>query len=363
MRDKNSWVKASLQASFGLTSKRLELVLDQYESLDQAIEDNFLKLKNTKNNWLEKFDTTKISEKAAKIQEQCENENIRYICIDDQNYPQSLLSLHTPPVGFFYKGDLDLFQSRFKITIVGSRSVSNLAEAMINSIIRPAISSDITIVSGLAYGIDTLAHKIAVSQNHKTLAVIGSGLDKQSFYPKENLNLGDQILAGGGLIISEYGPLVQPNRFTFPARNRILAAISNLTIVVQASLKSGTLITAGAARDLGKTVATFPVSPFEKSFAGNLELIKNGANVITESQDIIDLLGINQMLNNQESQKTFNSDLEAEVYKQLDITPITIDDLVEKMNISLSDLQMHLTMLEMSGYVRSAGNNQWLIIR
>jgi DNA processing protein len=363
MQDKASWEKAVLQSKFGLTNKRLELVLQHYTSLDEGIDDKFLLLGSFKDKWLQALDFGVIQEKSKELAIACEAENISYLSIDQKDYPKSLLALYNPPVGIFYKGNLAALDNRYKITVVGSRSVGNLAEIMLNTILRPALSPDITIVSGLAYGIDTLAHKLSVQAGHQAIAIIGSGLDQESFYPKQNLPLSEQILSDGGLIISEYGPQVKPSKFTFPARNRLLAAISNFTLVVQASLKSGTLITAAAARDMGKTVATFPVSPFETSFAGNLQLIKDGANLLTESQDIIDILGINQMLHNQEVTKTFGSELEAKVYKELDLNPVSIDDLQLQLNMDLTSLQMHLTMLEMSGYVRSAGGNQWLIIR
>ena len=212
-----------------------------------------------------------------------------------------------------------------------------------------------------------MAHKIALENNQKTIGIIGSGLDKENFYPQENWNLQLEMIKANGLVISEYPPGMIPNRYNFPARNRLLACVSRVTLIAQAGLRSGSLITARLALEQGKEVATVPVSILERLSEGNNKLIKDGAHPIVSSNDLLDILklpdqGLFEQSKDQEITKfkiKFDNDTQTKIYKNLDFDGIAVDNLSEKTELTISDLNKELTMLELNGLVKSIGENIW----
>jgi DNA processing protein len=217
------------------------------------------------------------------------------------------------------------------------------------------------VVSGLAVGIDAVSHNIALQNNAKTVGVIGSGLDQKSFYPSQNWHIRNKIIESGGCVLSEYAPGRLPNIYTFPQRNRILAALTDLTWVVQASLKSGSLITALQARELGKTLATTPADIRNKSFDGNLKLLKEGCQIVSEAQDIISLLGLKSHPEIQANKTIqFGSDDEKKLYEVLTIQPQNVENIAKSCKMLVTEVSGHLTMLELSGLALSVGSNEWI---
>jgi DNA processing protein len=218
------------------------------------------------------------------------------------------------------------------------------------------------VVSGLALGVDTLAHQIALQAQSATVGIIGSGLDFDSFYPAENWGLKQQILEQGGLVISEYPPGTEPVSYNFPKRNRLLAALGSVVWVVQAGQKSGSLITASLARDLGKTVATVPGSIYDDSLAGNLNLLRDGANLILEFTDLWQLLGLSkyQPVTVNREQPVFNSAEEQLVWQQLSAEPQLLEDLSRRLQMEIQELSQHLTMLELHNLAVCVGENLWV---
>jgi DNA processing protein len=165
----------------------------------------------------------------------------------------------------------------------------------------------------------------------------------------------------GGLIVSEYYIGTEPRTFNFPARNRLLAALSRVTLVVQAHHKSGSLITAREAIEQGKTVVTLPARIIDGGYSGNLELIKNGAHIVTSSQELCDLVGLEQR--QMDFQKPeFGSDLEMRIYESLSIDPLEFDILSQKLNLDTTELATHLSMMELQGYVKNIGENRWVAL-
>lgn len=208
----------------------------------------------------------------------------KYITLLSQEYPTGLKSIFKPPFVLFYKGNISLLHdSNKKIAVIGSRENSDYGKKNTEYICNGLVKENITVVSGLAKGIDSLSHKICLESNGNTIAVIGNGLNV--FYPKENESLYKEI-AEKGLIISEYPPNIMPTSTNFPKRNRILAGISDGIVVIEAKEKSGTMNTVSHALENGKPIFCIPERNNNNS--GCNKLIKEGAKLIENVEDILD---------------------------------------------------------------------------
>ena len=204
------------------------------------------------------------------------NYEIKTIRISDSNYPAILREISNPPQILYYIGrwpDANLFP----LAVVGSRESDVYGERVVKNILSEAILDKTVIISGLAKGIDAAAHKIA----KHTIAVLGTGLDEASFYPKENLELYHQIIKNGGLIISEFPSGTKPKPQNFPQRNRIVAGLSRAALIIQAKVRSGALITARLALEGGREVLAVPGSIFNELSSGPHLLIAQGATPVT----------------------------------------------------------------------------------
>ncbi len=205
------------------------------------------------------------------------------ITIEDSRYPQSLHQLSSPPVSFFYLGDIS-FLHKPSITIVGARKASTDSEHLTHKLSHNLSEIGLTVVSGFAYGIDIIAHRGAYKNVGGTVAVLGSGI--MDIYPPQHKRYVRDICKNG-CIISEFPMGESPSRFNFPQRNRIVSALGLGTIVIEASLKSGSLITAHMAMDQGKPVMAIPSHPSDGA-SGTNKLIKDGAALVENYSDVVD---------------------------------------------------------------------------
>jgi DNA processing protein len=220
------------------------------------------------------------------IIETVKNHNISYITLLDKRYPTSLKTIFKPPFVIFYKGNIELLNSpKKKIAVIGSREHSEYGKKSTESICKDLSKENIIVVSGLAKGIDSIAHQATIDNNGSTIAVLGNGLNV--IYPKENEMLYKEI-EEKGLIISEYPLNVMPNSANFPKRNRIIAGISDGVLVIEAKEKSGTMNTVSHALEDGKQIFCVPERNFSNS--GCNKLIKEGAKLVENCKDIIDEL-------------------------------------------------------------------------
>ena len=213
------------------------------------------------------------------------------------------------------------------------------------------------IVSGLAIGIDGIAHQAALDAGLTTIAVLGSGLEWDAIYPRSNFNLAKEIIAAGGGLISEFSGNYKPHKFNFPQRNRIMAGLSHATLVIEAAMKSGTLITARLALDYNRDVFTVPGSIFSKQSEGPHMLLSNGAMVVTESTDIIRGLGLRENLTEQTGIKERVmencTELERKIYRILS-EPLPRAEILQRMQKSGSDtreVSIAISLLEMKGFL------------
>ena len=235
---------------------------------------------NQKNN-LNKLD---ISD-AEKIAEKCIKENIIPLLISDIRYPQRLREIYNPPSLLYCKGDISELADSPCIDMVGTRNPSQYSLKLASALSKGLASCGFGIVSGFAVGIDIISHISAVTAGGKTYAVIGCGINYN--YPKENICFRDHITENGA-IISEYPPDYPPSSFSFPPRNRILSGMSLGTVVIEAALKSGSLITANHANDQNRDLfAVTPCNVFDLRYGGNISLIRDGAIPVMGIKDIL----------------------------------------------------------------------------
>ncbi len=212
---------------------------------------------------------------------------IEEITINDNRYPNSLKQIDNPPNKLYCLGNIDLLNN-VCIAIVGCRNMSKYGEKIAKIFSEGLSKEGATIVSGLAKGIDSVAHKYSFSNLGRTIAVLGCGIDV--IYPKENENLYREIIKNDGLIISEYPLGTKPDKDNFPRRNRIISGLSCGVIVVEAKKKSGTMITVDYALNQGKDVFVIPGNIDSLNSTGTNELIKEGARMVTNYKEVLNIL-------------------------------------------------------------------------
>ena len=222
-----------------------------------------------------------LEEEIAKM----EHEKIFVISIYDDVYPKKLKKLYDPPILLYAKGNIELLK-KISIAIIGCREYSEYGKNMTMYFSYQLAKKGITVISGLAKGIDSFAHMSSLNTKGNTIAVVGNGLD--IIYPKENINLQNKIIKQGGLILSEYPLGAKPDKYTFPARNRIISGLSDGVLVIEAKEKSGTLITVDFALEQGKNVFSIPGNITSKNTVGTNRLIKEGAKCVIGIEDILE---------------------------------------------------------------------------
>jgi len=219
-------------------------------------------------------------------------DDIRYISIEDEKYPELLKSIQNPPKVIYYKGILPEIKEKC-LAIVGSRNYSGYGQQTALKLSGQLTDKGFTIISGLALGIDTFCHRAVVEKRKRTIAVLGTGLN--NIYPKINTGLAEKIVQCGGCLISELPPESRGTKFSFPNRNRIISALSGGVLVIEAKEKSGSLITARYAKQQHKKIFAVPGQINNINSEGPNKLIKEGAILVENVEDIIEGLGYLQL--------------------------------------------------------------------
>lgn len=272
--------------------------------------------------------------------------------IGDPRYPSILKEISDAPCKLYVRGNLDWVSSQ-KIAVVGSRKPTPYGIQATARLIEP-IARSCVIISGLAYGVDSLAHQAALKSGGITVAVLGSGLDDDSIYPSRHRELAREILKRGGALISEYPPGTQPLKHHFPLRNRIIAGLSDRLVVIEAAEGSGALITARLALDYNRDVAAVPGPIFSPNSVGTNWLIAQGAQVVLKASDIAAV-----SLSGNVSDLT---EAEEIIYNTLVSGPKHLDDIIRLTNLNTSIVSSTLTVLEMRGVVMNTGKGTFAVI-
>jgi DNA processing protein len=282
---------------------------------------------------------------------------IKVVTVLDKDYPKNLKDLDGAPVVLYYKGLLKPADVN-SIAIVGSRKMTSYGREVTKIFSSGLADCGVTIVSGLAYGVDTIAHQAALDAGGRTIAVLGNGLD--SIYPPENKPLAEKIIHGRGALISEYPlgyPALPPN---FASRNRIVSGISAAVLVVEGAEKSGTLLTASHAAEQGKTVFAVPGQITSPLSAAPLYLLKNGARLATLPTDLLQELDLQVKVDREKIEKIMpGSSEEEKILAILENEPLHLDELVRMSGCLTSEISARLTIMEMKGMVKNLGQGMY----
>jgi len=280
--------------------------------------------------------------------------NADYTTIYDTDYPPLLREIYDAPYVIYSRGDKKILKSS-GVAIVGSRKFTYYGKSVGYKLAYDLAQSGLTIISGLALGLDSVVQRAAVDAKGLTIGVLACGLDQ--IYPQTNRQLAELIIKSGGAIISEKAPGTPPLKQHFPARNRIISGLSMATLVVEAAESSGSLITAAAALDQNREVFAVPGNIDSPNSKGTNNLIKMGAKVVTEANDILLNLNLAPL---EAPKKTYTfSENEALVVDILKLGSIHIDKVAQTSKLDIVQISETLTLLEIKGAVRNLGGGNW----
>ena len=288
MNEKQYWIWFSRIENLGSIKK--QKLLEKYKKVANiwnAKEKELLEIEGIGKETVKEILKKEYRVGLEKYEKYMQENNIELIHLYNKYYPEKLKLLYDKPIVLYVKGDKTIL-NKFSLAIIGCRENTKYGEIVAKNITNQIAKNRIITISGLAKGIDSIAHKETLRVQGKTIAVIGSGLD--NIYPKENVDLANEIVKNGGAIVSEYIIGTKPYRMNFPARNRIISGLSNGVVVIEAKNKSGTMITVDFALEQGKEVFAVPGNILSKNSEGTNELIKQGAKMVTNINDILEEL-------------------------------------------------------------------------
>ncbi len=291
-----------------------------------------------------------------KVYEEVEKRNISILTFDSPNYPYMLSQISNPPMVLYYKGDLFSCNLKRTVAFVGSRRASFNGKEGVKKIIDELKGTDICIVSGLAEGIDSTAHKSAIENNLKTIGVIASGLDYT--YPSGNKHLYEEIENGYGAVVTEYYPTFEPLKFRFPQRNRIVTGLSYGTVVGEAALKSGALISANLTLEQGRELMCIPGAINNSNTEGVYKLLKDGAGLVTSGQDVLNTL--NWEIITEKSEISTEDPVEKIIFGIIGVEPKGFDELQIQTNLDTDKLLTVLTMMEVKGLIKQIEGDRYI---
>lgn len=269
-------------------------------------------------------------------------------------FPPLLHEIPGPPTTLTYRGELPSPELKL-LSIVGSRKYTTYGKEVVDHLLSILSGYPIGIVSGMALGIDSLAHEAALRNNIYTLAIPGGGLNDAVLYPASHKRLAYRILESGGGLLSEFAPDFKATTWSFPQRNRLVAGISHATLLVEAAEKSGTLITARLATDFNRELMVVPGSIFSKNSHGVHQFLKLGATPVTEAKDILDVLNVEPKDTDDRQVTNLNLSTQEKAVIDLLHEPLGKDELIRKLNLSISEANMLLMEMEIAGLVVESG--------
>ena len=302
------------------------------------------------NNYRKSFDIAKYMDNIGKL-------NIKVITLNDHNYPKLLREISDAPPVLYIKGELPQEEKRI-IGVVGTRKMTSYGEQVTEILVRDLVAVGFVIVSGLARGVDSYAHRVTIGNRGETIAVLGGGIDR--IYPSENTRLAQEISDSYGAIVSEFPLGMQPVPGNFPARNRIISGLSVGLLVTEAGDYSGSLITAGLAGEQSREVFAVPGPIYSKFSAGPAELIKQGAKLVTNVNDILEELNLESGIKNLESANVEGDTEEEQIILNLmKDGPAHVDDITRNSGLEAAKVGATLSLMELKGKIKSLGTGTY----
>lgn len=282
---------------------------------------------------------------------------LEIITIEDDKYPEQLRSINNPPKHLYIRGNIELLKTPI-ISIIGSRACSENGTKLTQQFSKELVSQGITIASGMAVGIDSIAHETTLQEKGKTIAVLGSGFN--NIFPTENIELYKQIIKKEGLVITEYPPEEKAKSKNFLERNRIVSGLSLGILVIEAAYRSGTSVTAKLAKKQGKKIFALPHEVSDKHGVGTNRLIQEGAKIVTNAEDIIrefpflkyKILPKEKKIQIQKKRKICKNREYNKIYELITENPISLNEIYQKSSENISTINNILLMLELEGYVK-----------
>ncbi|RMF51119.1 MAG: DNA-protecting protein DprA [Anaerolineae bacterium] len=287
-------------------------------------------------------------------------QGIQVLTWEDPAYPERLQSISQPPPVLYVRGTL-LSDDAWAVAVVGTRRVTRYGRQVAEEIATGLARHGVTVVSGLARGVDGVAHRAALQAGGRTLAVLGCGVDH--IYPPEHRSLAEDILQAGALV-SDYPPGTPPDAANFPARNRIISGLSLATVVVEAGETSGALITARFAVEQGRDVFAVPGGIYAPLSKGPNRLLKQGAHPLLSVEDVLEALNLSQVQQYRQARLALPEDpVERALLEHLRDEPLHVDELRALVNLPVAQVSAALTMMELKGLVRQVGAMHYVAVR
>jgi DNA processing protein len=338
----------------GIGPGRFATLLSYFKTAENAWNASIIELKYSKisEKLAEEFIVFRQKISLERYEDLLQQKNVSYITKEESAYPQQLGLIKNSPFVIFTKGNTDMLSDlheHVSIGVVGTRKITEYGRQVTQHITGDLVDTGCVIVSGLAMGVDAVAHQATLDRKGKTIAVLGCGVDCCS--PRENELLYQSIVANGGVIVSEYGLGIAPNKGSFPARNRIIAGLSQGVLVTEGAADSGALITAKDAKAYVRKVFAVPGPVTSSLSQGTYQLIKNGATIISSAREILEELGVTS---NRKKQKAIRGDTpeEQQIIDALAQEDASFDELVKRTRIASAKLGGIVSIMEMKGVIK-----------
>jgi DNA processing protein len=295
-----------------------------------------------------------------RVWESIQAQGIQVLTWEDEAYPARLKEIDQPPPVLYLRGELKPGDT-WAVAIVGTRRITAYGRQVTEEVASALARDGITIVSGLARGVDSVAHQAALEAGGRTLAVLGSGVDR--IYPPEHRRLGEQVIAQGALV-SDYPPGTPPDANNFPPRNRLISGLSLAVIVVEAGATSGALITAAFAADQGREVFAVPGNINAPSSQGTNRLVRDGAHPLLDVQDVLEVLNLTMVTEQRVARAVLPADAtEARLLQVLGRQPLHVDDIRLQTGMPIEQVSAALALMELKGMVRQVGGMHYIALR
>jgi DNA processing protein len=294
------------------------------------------------------------------VWDRIQREGVQVLIWDDEAYPRRLKEIDQPPPVLYVRGEM-IPSDEWAVAIVGTRRVTAYGRQVAQEISSVLASSGVTVVSGLARGVDSLAHQAALEAGGRTLAVLGSGVDV--VYPPEHRPLANKIITNGALI-SDYPLGAQPDGINFPPRNRIISGLSLAVVIVEAGEKSGALITAEFAADQGRDVFAVPGNINAPQSVGCNRLIQQGARPLLNPGEVLEMLDLTMVYEHRSARRVLPSDAtESQLLAVIEREPVHVDEIMAQTHLPVEKITAALALMELKGMVKQVGGMRYIAVR
>ena len=315
--------------------------------------------------WIARFmkERSQVDEKKERsnLMRLQKEQQLQLLYKEDSSYPGIVKNIAQPPFLLYVRGNISLLQHTHTISIVGARKATSYGKSIVKESVQELVQAGFTTISGLAYGIDQAVHQETLNANGKTIAVLGSSILEEDIYPRRNTGIAKDIISSDGLLVSEYPPYSQIYASHFPERNRIIAGLSHTTLVVEAGIKSGSLITARYALEQGRSVFAVPGSVYSPQSTGTNTLISRGATPWLGCHSFFDTLELETITESSASVTHISLSSEEKLLTSYFSTAATIDDAIEStINLPAHTIIQLVTGLLLKGVLRDIGSGHYL---